>query len=130
MMPMIQPYVWRHFCLENENIAVSIDKTKGGYIEIPREFRIQGAKPANSTVLTLLGLQGGFLCNHTALTVPTQGTLLFTGTGWFYKPNPGAHPLPPPSNPSDPIPPDDTFSFKLTYFGQDSPTKNVLITLF
>ncbi len=129
MSATIQPFVWRHFCVENPTITANINISRGGYINIDRTTRIQGANPVNQFELLLRGTQGGFLCKHITMTTPSQGTLQYTGTGWFYKPNPTAHIIVP--LPGNPKPPDDTFTFKLTYFGQDSlvATVNVLFQI-
>lgn len=128
-MASIQSYVWRHFCVDNPTINISISKTTGGYIHINRNNRIQGRTPKSEITLLMLGLQGSFLCKHITLSQPSQGTLQYLGTGWFYKPNPGASIIPAP--PGGNKPPDDSFSFKLTYLGQDSPvaTVNIMFTV-
>lgn len=124
-MSSIQPFVWRHFCVDNPSITISVDKVKGGYITIARNNRLQGRSPVIDTELLFKGLQGAFLCRHITLSSPTQGTLQYMGTGWFYKPNPGATIIPAP--PGGDKPPDDSFTFKLSYFGQDSPVAVVNI---
>jgi hypothetical protein len=124
-MSSIQPFVWRHFCVDNTDITSFIDIRKGGYITIPLHYRIQTIFPVNPVNLVLQGLQGGFLCTHDAVTYPTQGILQYTGKGWFYVPNIDAHAITPTI--SNPTPFDDSFTFTLSNMGQYSPPQTVQI---
>jgi hypothetical protein len=124
-MPSIQPFAWRHFCVDSADITHYVDINKGGYILIPQHYRIQGAYPVNPINLVLEGLQGGFLCVHDSVSSPIQGTLQHVGRGWFYKPSIGAHTISPTVN--NPNPDDDSFNFVLSNLGQYSPIQTVHI---